>query len=91
MVSHRNYLAITAVMLVVLFLFQFTNVALESWNAYESNSYAVEKEWLPGRSGSYGAGDQKSRNREDVWDTSRNVVVYIGSMDGQNSCICCWW
>ena len=29
MVSRRNYLAITAVMLVVFFLFQFTNVALE--------------------------------------------------------------
>ncbi len=82
MVSHRNYLAITAVMLVVLFLFQFTNVALESWNAYESNPYAVEKEWLPGKSGSYGAGDQESGNREGVWDTSRNVVIYIGSMDG---------
>lgn len=82
MVSHRNYLAITAIMLVVLFLFQFTNVALESWNAYESNSYAVEKEWLPGRSGRYGAGGQEEGNREGVWDTSRNVVIYIGSMDG---------
>lgn len=82
MVSHRNYFAITAIMVVVLFLFQFTNVALESWNAYESNSYAVDKKWLPGKSGSFGTEGGESGNKEGVYDTSRAVVVYIGSKDG---------
>lgn len=81
MVSHRNYLAITIVMLVVFFLFQFTNVALESRNAYESNSYAVDKEWLQKKSGVYGAGDLEEGNKEGVWDVSRDVIVYIGHKD----------
>lgn len=81
MVSHRNYLAITIVMLVVFFLFQFTNVALESRNAYESNSYAVDKEWLQKKSGVYGAGDLEEGNKEGVWDVSRDVIVYIGQKD----------
>lgn len=58
MVSRRNYLAITAVMLVVFFLFQFTNVALESWNDYKNNSYAVDRESLPPESGAYTAGTE---------------------------------
>lgn len=81
MVSHRNYLAITIVMLVVFFLFQFTNVALESRNAYESNSYAADKEWLQKKSGVYGAGDLEEGNKEGVWDVSRDVIVYIGQKD----------
>lgn len=81
MVSHRNYLAITAVMIVVLFLFQFTNIALESWNDYESNSYAVDRKFLPPKSGAYGGGDGEGIVKEGVWDATRDVVVYIGDMD----------
>lgn len=79
MVSHRNYLAITIVMLVVFFLFQFTNVALESRNAYESNPHAVDREWLPRKAGAYGAGDSEEGLKEGVWDVSRDVAVYIGA------------
>ena len=43
MISRWNYLAITTVMLVVFFLFQFTNVALENWDGYEENSYYQER------------------------------------------------
>ena len=81
MVSHRNYLAMTAVMIVVLFLFQFTNIALESWNDYESNSYAVDREFLPAKSGAYGGGNGEKVIEEGVWDVTRDVVVYIGGMD----------
>lgn len=81
MVSHRNYLAMTAVMIVVLFLFQFTNIALESWNDYESNSYAVDRKFLPPKSGAYGGGDKEEVIKEGVWDETRDIVVYIGGMD----------
>ena len=42
MVSRRNFFAITIVMCVVFFLFQFLNVAKEHLNDYESNSNVVE-------------------------------------------------
>lgn len=75
MVSRRNYFAITAVMLVVFFLFQFTNVALESWNDYENNSYAVNREELRPESLAY----QPKPVGEEDRDTPRDLVVYIGS------------
>lgn len=55
MISRWNYLAITTVMLVVLFLFQFTNVALESWDGYEENSFYIDREELPGEESAYAA------------------------------------
>ena len=39
MVSRRNFISIAAIMLVVFFMFQFTNVALEMWNNYDENKY----------------------------------------------------
>ncbi len=43
MVSHRNYLAMTAGDDSGAFLFQFTNIALESWNDYER---AIHMLWI---------------------------------------------
>lgn len=81
MVSRWNYLAITTVMLVVFFLFQFTNVALESWDGYEENSYYQDRESLPGESGMYKAGaDQEGTSI--VFDNARERIVYIGSVTG---------
>lgn len=71
----------TAVMMVVLFLFQFTNIALESWNDYESNSYAVDRKFLPPKSGVYRGGDGEEVIEEGVWDVTRDIIVYIGGMD----------
>ena len=71
----------TAVMMVVLFLFQFTNIALESWNDYESNSYAVDRKFLPQKSGVYRGGDGEEVIEEGVWDVTRDIIVYIGGMD----------
>lgn len=77
MVSRRNYLAITAVMLVVFFLFQFTNVALESWNDYKNNSYAVDRESLPPESGAYTAGTEGKADLEGI--PGGRIAVFIGS------------
>lgn len=40
MVSRRNYAAITIVMAIVFFLFQFLNMAKDHWNNYSTNQYA---------------------------------------------------
>ena len=40
-------------MFIVFFLFQFSNVALESWNHYEENAYMVDTSELPDRSDAY--------------------------------------
>lgn len=72
MVSRWNYVAITAVMLITLFLFQFTNVMLERWNNYEENSYVRDMEELPGREDAY------SIEGENPLTASRNQIVYIG-------------
>ena len=41
MVSRRNYVAITAVMVIIFFLFQFLNMAKDHWNDYSENQYAI--------------------------------------------------
>lgn len=46
MVSRRNYFAITVIMCIIFFLFQFTNAAKERWNEYGVNDYAKEEEGL---------------------------------------------
>jgi len=72
MISRRNYLSIAAIMLVVLFMFQFTNVALEIWNDYERNENAVEISTLAGRSSVFTAENGTSLN------AVRPIVAYIG-------------
>lgn len=73
MVSRWNYIAITAVMAVVFFLFQFTNVMLESWNNYEENSYIRNTEELPTAGDAYAV--ESGADTED----EKDVIVYIGS------------
>lgn len=75
MVSRWNYIAITAVMAITFFLFQFTNVMLESWNNYEENSYVRDTEELPGKGDAYTAGTE-----EDV-SGDRDMIVYIGDTE----------
>ncbi len=93
MISRWNYLAITTVMLVVLFLFQFTNVALESWDGYEENSYYLDKEGLPGEDSAYQAGSAVSGNPEGMSDSSfaRDRVVYIGAEEGATGNVVYTW
>jgi len=82
MISRWNYLAITTVMLVVFFLFQFTNVALENWDGYEENSYYQDREKLPGADSAFKAGNGMSGSMEDSGEVSadlRGRVVYIGA------------
>ena len=78
MISRRNYFTITVIMFIVFFLFQFSNVALESWNHYEENSYIIDTEEIPGKSDAY----QVNADTGDFVNDGRETVVYIGEKEG---------
>lgn len=70
-------MTITIVMFIIFFLFQFSNVALESWNHYEENAYVADTSGLPDRSDVYLA--DGSREADDFAADARKTVVYIGA------------
>lgn len=70
-------MTITIVMFIVFFLFQFSNVALESWNHYEENAYVADTSGLPDRSDVYLA--DGSREADDFAADERKTAVYIGA------------
>ncbi len=76
MVSRRNFFAVTIVMGIIFFLFQFSNIAKERWNHYEENSYVVNKKDLPTNRTVYQAG---------LNGTADGSVAYIGN-DSGSSC-----
>ncbi len=76
MVSRRNYFTITVIMIVVFFMFQFTNAVLEGWDGYEENAYAQDRESLAGRGSAY------QQEMKESPDNSRERIVYIGRADG---------
>ncbi len=44
MLSRRQYFTITTIMLVLLFMFQFTGVLKDMWNEYGTNEYEESTE-----------------------------------------------
>ena len=74
MVSRRNFFAITIVMGIVFFLFQFSNIAKERWNHYEENSYVQKKEGLQTDRTAYQAKEN---------GTAEETIVYIGKSSGK--------
>ncbi len=88
MVSRRNFFSITIIMLIILFLFQFTNVALDAWNDYDQNSYAVDVKSLPGQSGAYNA--NTSQSLKNSWEEDRRTVAFIGSGEALRQTVGNW-
>lgn len=82
MVSRRNYAAITAVMVIIFFLFQFLNMAKDHWNDYSENQYAVDVNELSGADNVYVASDSDELDQQSTglipW-TKKKCVVCIGS------------
>ena len=76
MVSRRNFVAITIIMAIVLFLFQGLNVAREKLNYYDTNAYAKDKETLADGSGACGAVEASDQINIEG---SRGTIVYIGA------------
>lgn len=77
MISRRNFFSIAAVMLVVLFMFQFTNTAMEIWNDYKENENAVDVLSLTARSGVFTPEDGLP------WGTARSGVACIGGSESR--------
>lgn len=82
MVSRRNYAAITAVMAIIFFLFQFLNMAKDHWNDYSENQYAVDVNELSGADNVYVASDSDELDQQSTglipW-AKKKCVVCIGS------------
>ena len=82
MVSRRNYAAITAVMAIIFFLFQFLNMAKDRWNDYSENQYAVDVNELSGADNVYVASDSDELDQQSTglipW-AKKKCVVCIGS------------
>ena len=82
MVSRRNYVAITAVMVIIFFLFQFLNMAKDHWNDYSENQYAVDVNELSGVDNVYVAPDRDELDQQSTglipWE-KKKCVVCIGS------------
>lgn len=82
MVSRRNYAAITAVMVIIFFLFQFLNMAKDHWNDYSENQYAVDVNELSGADNVYVASDSDELDQQSTgliqW-TKKKCIVCIGS------------
>lgn len=82
MVSRRNYAAITAVMVIIFFLFQFLNMAKDHWNDYSENQYAVDMNELSGADNVYVAPDSDELDQQSTglipWE-KKKCVVCIGS------------
>ena len=66
MVSRRNYAAITAVMAIIFFLFQFLNMAKDHWNDYSENQYAVDVNELSGADNVYVASDSDELDQQST-------------------------
>lgn len=64
MVSKRNFFAITIIMAITFFLFQFVNIAKDRWNDYETNSYAEDRNTLA--------------DKDSAYEVEGTSVVYIG-------------
>ena len=75
MVSRRNFVAITMIMAIVLFLFQGLNMAKEKLNHYETNTYVKNEEELPDSSEAFGTKDDSGKVNVEG---SRGTIVYIG-------------
>ena len=82
MVSRRNYAAITAVMVIIFFLFQFLTMAKDHWNDYSENQYAVDVNELSGADNVYVASDSDELDQQSTgliqW-TKKKCIVCIGS------------
>lgn len=88
MVSRRNYFSIAVIMLVVLFMFQFTNVALEMWNDYGENKNVVDVRELPAQGGAF---VPEGLGGENPWGGVRPGVAFLGRADSAAGQVTAQW
>lgn len=81
MVSRRNFISIIMIMLVLLFMFQFTGVAKETWNEYKTNQNADETKSNLTQKDVYDAQDVAAK--EQV--TTGEYVIYLGNLNDKST------
>lgn len=77
MITRRIFLTITVIMMLVLFLFQFTGIIRRKYNDYENNSYKADTETNLKASDEY----RVLTSESDVLSASNRYIVYIGNAD----------
>lgn len=77
MITRRIFLTITVIMMLVLFLFQFTGIIRRKYNDYENNRYKAATETNLKASDEYKVLTKES----DVLGSANRYVVYIGNAD----------
>lgn len=85
MVSRRNYAAITVVMAIIFFLFQFLNMAKNHWNNYNTNQYATDVSELSRADRVYVALDTSGMGEaNDLGDSNSDLIQW-----SKNQCVVC--
>lgn len=91
MISRRNFAMITAIMLVVLFMFQSTGIAKNRLNNAETNEYALENQTAMGADGAYSPeakrmriirGEEKTATGADG-SSNKRLVLFVGGTDSK--------
>lgn len=77
MMTKRIFITISVIMLLILFLFQFTGVVRRKYNDYESNSYVTATATTLTKSDEYTV----KTNAGEVLLAGNNYIVYIGNID----------
>jgi hypothetical protein len=87
MISRRNFAMLTAIMLVVLFMFQSTGVAKNQLNDAETNEYALESQTQMEQSEAFSLEQAQMREVSD-----RSMVVFLGDTEDNPvyDVICQW-
>ena len=77
MVSRRKFLIMAVMMIVLLFMFQFSQIMKESGNQYDENEYISENE----------------QNKNDAWEAAVDTehAVLIGAKDSAIGKNISWW
>ncbi len=81
MISRRNYVMLTAIMLVILFMFQAAGVAKNRLNDAQTNEYANENRTEMGAEGAFTT-EKKLQELSETTENSR-LILFVG--DGQKS------
>lgn len=79
MISRRNFLNVTLMMMALFFLFQFTVVVKENWKQYETNEYMSEKNTLPEETPEASLGDGNF-----VGESQKTYIVLVSDTSDES-------
>lgn len=91
MVSRRKYISMTLMMLVLLFMFQFTQVIKDMDNEYNINEFAFSQN-LPKEENVWKSNiTDETDVQNSILEESQQYVVYLGDLQGQIGNVVSQW